>query len=193
MTITRAFVQSVRSLIAKDPAIPLEQLARTLDASEAYVIMALPVSMRTRARISDLPALWESLRAWENVSLHGPSPRFTPMSSAGGSECKGNDAGVIALAEMVLPPFCQEDIGFIWLVSQSTSGGESYSVRFFTKKGHPVLTAYLDEDTSGKLSNQGKASFDSIRRRFGVTPRPRMHCKGCGQCACGKAKHSHAA
>lgn len=61
MAITREFVRSVRERLAENPGLSTAKLARELGSAEANVLMAMPVSMRRRARPEDMKALCSHL------------------------------------------------------------------------------------------------------------------------------------
>ena len=197
MPITRAFVQSVRERAAKDPGMPTARLAEELGAPEALVIMALPVHMRLRAKSADANAIWRGMAEWETVEVRPAesSGRGVPASGAipfgavsSGSGRSRRRVSFDGLSEKALP---EEEVGYIWFVSQKSHDEEVHSVRFFDKQGDHMLSLYLGKDGQGGLDVRTKAAYDAMRKRFGVIPVPKSRCKGCGHCSCGGEKHAH--
>ncbi len=175
MPLSKEFVEQVRKRVADDPGVRTEQLAVELDAPESQVIMALPLDMRLRARTSDFEAIWAGAAGWERALL-------SPAGRTGDAERPSALPG---------KHFLQDQLGFIWFVSNPRSSGESPSIRFFDKQGGHMLSIYLGLDAAGRLAAGDKAEYEDMRKRFGVVPAPRMHCKGCGNCTCGGKKHAH--
>lgn len=203
MSVTRELVQSVRRRVAESPGLLTAQLALELNASEAEVITALPLPMRKRARVSDFTSIWNCMAGWKNVVVH-PSAAVSGtlarvrveadvMPGPGlsfGALCNGESR---LHTQRIVPDEGRfiEAMGSIWFVSLPLFNGESHSVRFFDKNGGHLLSIFLGRDHAGACDPLAKEEFDAMRERFGVTPVPRMHCRGCGSCTCCGTKHAH--
>lgn len=181
MSVTRELVRTVRKRVAETPGLPTSQLAEELNAAEADVIMAMPLSMRLRAKTSDLDAIWQGMLAWdttivcENKELEALLDDLEQKESAPLVSCR-----------KALP----NDIGSVWFVLESSGeSDENHAVRIFDMDGKALLSVYLRKDASGKVDADSKNAFDNMRFRFGVRPQPRMRCKGCGACTCGTKGH----
>lgn len=88
------------------------------------------------------------------------------------------------MAHLPVMPFNEEELGHIWFVSSPEQAPPSHSVRFFDKRGEHIFSVYLDGHEAG-------STYNSLCQRFGVTPVPKRHCRGCGNCSCGKARKEH--
>jgi hypothetical protein len=170
MPVSREFVQAVRKRAAEDPGVSLSSLARALHSSEAEVILALPVHMRMRARITDCPAIWERLNERKSMLVcRGPEGEVRADFSA--CLCPG---GILPEKS---PP--AEELGSIWFLSRASENEERRSLRFFGPQGQRLLVVHMDAVA---------ADFDEMRAFFGVRPVPRKRCGGCGgcgRCSCG--------
>lgn len=196
-------MQAVRRRVGESPGLMTAQLALELNASEAEVVTALPLSMRKRARVSDFASIWNSMAKWKNVVIH-PSAGISDtygrvrveadvMPGPGlsfGALCNGESR---LHTQRIVPDERRfaEVMGSIWFVTLPLHKGESHSVRFFDKNGAHLLSVYLGKDRHGASDPLIKEEFDAMRERFGVRPVPRMHCRGCGSCACCGVKHVH--
>ena len=171
MTVTKEFVQSVRQRLSENPNVPTAALAVELNAPESYIIMALPVHMRLKAKPENFAAIWEILTTWEKakVALAQEAEDFLPV--------------------MPDKRFFQQEVGHIWFVSSPPGERESHSVRFFDKHGTHMISVHLGQDDDADIPQKDKSSYDSMRERFGVVPVPRRHCQGCGNCTCGSKKN----
>lgn len=175
MSISKEFVEKVRGRLEEEPTVPTGKLASELGVSEAEVIIALPVKMRRKARPEDLKDIWQAVEGWKNVRLHN--------SSAG---AKG------MLGKIIPSKPSQQELGYIWFVSKPDQGGESHSVRFLSKTGQHMLSVYLGRNGNQGIDPRDKAAFEQMRDHFGITPTPKMGCKGCGKCTCGGKHKNHA-
>ena len=189
MLVTREFVRSVRERLAENPAVPLCHLAEELHASEAAVVTAMPVHMRLRARHSDAGAIWKRLVQWNpelvryRMATDGPgrasAADLAEASFAVSSPALQKDSGEVET------DLDAEEIGSVWFVSRPLKTEESLSVRFFGKHGGQLFFVNMGDDAFGVNGRRATEEYDALRRRFGVTPVPRIRCKGCGSCACG--------
>jgi len=171
MPLSRELVQAVRDRIAQCPDLPEEQLAAELNAPEADVITALPLSMRRKARLSDLGVIWKRAARWKNVRISAPAATQPPQGLPE------------AIAEGRLP------VRSAWFVSKPVSGMESHAIHMYDEQGSRMLSLYLGRDHNGGICPEDKADFDELREHYGVTPKPRMRCKGCTACTCGGHAH----
>lgn len=177
MAISKEFVQSVRRRIAEDPALPTDKLAGELNAREADVVMALPTQMRLRARSSDAPAIWESVCAEDGiVIIRAPSGTSNGAASLRKAESRPPEP----VREFLAAGELAAQTGDIWFVSRQDHDAVHRSVRFFDKQGRGLVSVHLD----GSDSKDRERVYENLRRRFGVTPMPRMRCRGCTACTC---------
>jgi putative heme iron utilization protein len=188
MLVTREFVRSVRERLTENPAVPLFRLAEELHASEAAVVTAMPVHMRLRARCNDAGAIWKRLVQWspDVVNCRKVPDGSGRVSSSGRAEASfavflpelREEYGAVETALNV------EEVGSVWFVSRPLNTEERLSVRFFDKQGGHLLSVYMGGEVQGAIGQRAGAEYEALRERFGVTPVPRIRCKGCGSCAC---------
>jgi putative heme iron utilization protein len=195
MPVTRKLVESVRSGIAENPYLSVSQLAEDLHASEADVVLALPLGMRVKVRLEDTEKLWREMETWPRVLVHfargiepgAPTGPGLPLGALSETP-EGADAPAYATE---LPPVIRlrrEGLGSVWFVWNSLLSEGSHSVRFFDRQGAHVLSVFLARDRTGRVHPVSKHAFDEARKRYGVTPVPRMRCAGCASCGCGRAQ-----
>ena len=178
MRLTSEFVQTVRKRIAENPFSDTAVMARELHMPEAYVLMALPISMRMRVHAADIEAMWEGVARMEHVTV----------TSA--PETRNSNDTLVALCP------AQETVGFVWLVSLSLGLGDAFehSIRIFDVAGAPLVSVTL----VGPEGSGDEQIFLALKTLYGIIPKPpkRHACKGCGRCTpetcCkGKGHHGH--
>lgn len=185
MPISKELVQAVRAGIAAQPELAFNRLAETLNVTEAEVIIALPVAMRRKARITAFDAIWNTVSTW-----NAPISVFQGKDRCFLGQMRGDDLtlprkktsgkGEQSLKAMPL----REELGVIWFISRPCPEGESYSISFLDKQGHHLLSVTLAEDAYGRPYYGQLSDFEDMKKRFGVVPTPKNRCKGCKGCIC---------
>lgn len=206
MPVTKELVRAVRRRVTEEPGVLTGQLAKELAANEEDVVMSLPVAMRKKARKSDFAAIWRRMAGWKNVSLY--SPRLGGVSGDRARGCGGLARGALCPVlrnRAALPEgrdFFERTgraveplVGSIWFVSMPMPGGRRSSVRLYGADGGHVLSVCLGGERFDVPDSETEAEFHSLWSEFGVTPVPKICCKGkrcSGLCGCGhKAVHGH--
>lgn len=157
MPLSRELVRAVRERVAAEPGLAPGLLAAELGVPEEQVVTALPVAMRTRARLDDVPAIWAALAALPGRRVvRGPE-----RATAGEGGFPGR----------------RECVGSAWFMAGRP--GAEPEVRFLDAQGRELFTVLPPPG--------GGAVFDALRERHGVTPAPKVRCKGCPHCTCAKA------
>lgn len=72
MALSKEFVAHVRGRLGSEPGISLARLAKELNAAEAHVITALPVTMRKKAKPEDFAAIWAWLKEHQTELPQNP-------------------------------------------------------------------------------------------------------------------------
>lgn len=187
MAISKSFVNAVREQIAARPDIRLNELALDLGANEATVITSLPVRMRQKARLSAFEAIWKSMAQWKplGAAWAGRDRRqITPRDGEGLETLIGQPAASLAASGAAGALPLREKTGFIWFMAVPLSGGIRRSICFLDTAGDHLLSVSLAEDASGLPDPAQLLDYDALKRRFGVTPVPKIRCRGCAQCSC---------
>ncbi|MDR0339880.1 MAG: hypothetical protein LBH65_06345, partial [Desulfovibrio sp.] len=189
MAITRELVKSVRGGISENPYFSIARLAEDLHAPEADIVISLPLSMRVRASVDELGALWRELPTWQPLRV-----TMTPMpvlSGTGPVICRGTldkslqDDNVLGQYVPDITALQRRGIGSAWFITNALLSEESYSLRLYDNRGRRLLSVFLCMDKHGRPYPESLEAFEKSRKRFGVRPTPKMHCKGCGKCTCG--------
>ena len=202
MSLSRELVHTVRSRIKEKPDLSSAELAMELNATEADVVTALPLNMRMRAKADDLTAIWARALRWKHATFSTSLPDIIPKARHGGTGAATSQpfekqsmadmpqgTAVPALSDRLSNNLAVDDIGSVWFVSKPLHGRESHAVRLFDKQGGHLFSVYLGSDHLGHISPEDMADFEDLRKKFGVIPKPKMHCKGCGSCTCGNKPH----
>ena len=176
MRLTSEFVQAVRKRIAENPFSDTAVMARNLRMPEAYVVMAMPISMRMRVHAADIEAMWQGIDDMKHVTMN-PAPQVGNSHEAVSAECP-----------------VQEAVGFVWLVSLSLGLGDAceHSIRIFDVTGDHLVSITL----AGPEGSGDEQVFLALKTLYGIIPKPpkRHACKGCGRCTpetCCKGKGHH--
>ncbi len=170
MALSKDFVQAVRSRIEENPAFSTARLAVELGAREMDVITALPLDMRKRGKLDEVEAIWRELQHCGKIESIVPE-----------------QAKYTLPADFMAAIPSLQDVGCIWFMQippdkvNGACAAEEYAVRFFDKAGEPMLSISLGRDGA-------KETYAGLCERYGITPVPHIHCKGCGKCTCGKAR-----
>lgn len=189
MPLSRTLVQAVRKCVAEEPQIELRLLARELGAKETDVVTALPIAMRRRARKEDFAAIWGLLSRCGQVGVALPGPDGN-VAFEGVLTRDGNGAAAARTDGAGAMPLVRDrDVGAIWFVARPLREGQAHAVQFYGEDGELLLAV----SPSSLATEADKAVFDALPGAFGVTPVPRMRCRGkaCGQCRCGKQGQHH--
>lgn len=188
MPVTKELVRTVRRRVAEEPGVLTGQLAKELAINEEDVVMALPVAMRKKARKSDFAAIWRRMAGWKNVSLY--SPRLGGVLGGLSRGC-GSGAALFGGRDFFerTGRSVEPLVGSIWFVSMPMPGGSRSSVRLYGRDGGHVLSVCLGGGRSAVPDSKIEAEFHSLWSEFGVTPVPKIRCKGkrcSGLCGCGR-------
>jgi len=158
----------VRSAVAADPGIMLDQLAATLGMSEAAVAEQLEPGMCTTLPASAFEYVWQDMTQWEKVTLitHTPGAileirgKIPPGDFAHGYFNIGEPENPIA------GHIKTNEIQVICLVSKPFMGLESHSVRFYRKSGTLLFAVYVGRDDKTLIPSV-KQAFMALKQFAG--------------------------
>ena len=187
MTISKEFVQSVRNSLEKHPEVELDRLARSLNATEADVITALPVAMRLKARNTSFEGIWSVLSQWDNLGtvLFGKNKQAVPLRD--GLSLRLLKQGKLKISSQdgdYSFDILKESLGYIWFLSRTKKKGAAHSICFLDKQGQHLLSFIPDAPEQDGSGNSQPDDFESMKKSFGVVPMPKNRCKGCKVCSC---------
>lgn len=158
MPLSKELVRAVRSRVEGEPDVSTRLLAAELGASQAQVITALPVAMRTRAKVEDCPHIWQELCCIPGMRV-GVIAACASQNDAAGA----------------MPPVQADRIGSIWFMAATQT--REPAVYFLDKQGGLLVEALLPREAES-------GAFAMLKKKHGVQPLPKNRCKGCKQCTC---------
>lgn len=185
MAISKEFVQSVRRSVADQPEVRFDRLARSLKASEAEVITALPVAMRVKARNTSFDAIWSILTRWESFGpvYMGRHRQLVPLANGLALRLlRQGQLRISAPEDEISFSTIRESVGYIWFISKG--GKEGHSISFLDKEGCHMLSIALAAGDRTVEDQSQLGEFEEMKKRFGVVPTPKNRCKGCKSCSC---------